>query len=500
MGNRAYGTKGHPNGEVYTDYNGNTRIALYDGTAGAVARGNVRRIGYDATNNRLAAVAPSATASQQQIIIAAEPCAAGEMGSYFVKGSNIYVADSTYFTTGTYTLDYGVGLNGCSVVCTGAAYAGNINEFGAVSTAGTSSCYIEMFGSTASDYLAMGALSSTTVGKGITVSSDKTYAVRLFADTGTANIGSGYNVGVLNTRLVNLKNVTVEEESSSIRAQWKTAAGGDFNHRHSAVYGSIEATTTAVDFNGTGDSNVTACFIAHMGIGITGSTVGANGRLCGFAAQSGTTNGYMTSSGVFSAYYAGRTADTQQKWDYGLYFENVKQAAYFNSDTGNTTGEHYGVQIAHTGTFATSSDALVALNVVLTTGGTAGMWASALYAKTVQGTTKNVNGYLCAAELELDLGSVTGALSDHAVLVLNYNNDDADITSVAHHAFIQTHDYGSTECLYLLDIQDVTAGTKSDTKIFTTFADGAHISHAIHIKVGTTPYWILCSSQAPSGT
>src|SRR4030067_46626 len=99
------------------------------------------------------------------------------MGSYFIKGSAIYVADSTYFTTGTFTLDYAVAINNAKVVCTGAAYANNVNEFGAVSTAGTSSCYIEMFGTPVLEYLALGKLSSTTAGAGMTLSSSKTYAM-----------------------------------------------------------------------------------------------------------------------------------------------------------------------------------------------------------------------------------------------------------------------------------------------------------------------------------
>lgn len=133
----------------------------------------------------------------------------------------------------------------------------------------------------------------------------------------------------------------------------------------------------------------------------------------------------------------------------------------------------------------------------VTTAGTAGAWVSALYCKVTQGSTKNVNGYLCAAEFELTNSAAN--VSDWFVIVLNASNSGAQQGS--HSSYIALRDYGSTDIQSLLWVStDHTIGTKSDTALMTTFADGAHISHAIRIIAGATPYWILCSSQAPSGT
>jgi len=130
--------KGVPNGMRYEDANGKERIVLYDGTGSAVARGAVRRVAYDSTNKRLCAKALASDASQQQVVIAAEPCAAGAKGEYYIKGSGITLT----VPSGTYTAGDGLQIVGGAVADTGSAFAYTRNEFAAVETGGASTTSI----------------------------------------------------------------------------------------------------------------------------------------------------------------------------------------------------------------------------------------------------------------------------------------------------------------------------------------------------------------------
>jgi hypothetical protein len=160
------------------------------------------------------------------------------------------------------------------------------------------------------------------------------------------------------------------------------------------------------------------------------------------------------------------------------------------------TGEEHAASIAMGGTLS-SGDSMVGLNIAVTTAGTAGQWVSALYAKVVQGATKNVNGYLCAAEFEVT--NSADNISAWFVMVLNAGNSGS--TSGSNSAYVALREYGSTPVPNLFWFAENAIGTKSDTSLLTTFADGAHISHAIRCSTGNqVPLWILCSTQVPSGT
>ena len=189
--------KGVPNGMTYEDLNGKLRIVLYDGTGSSVARGAARRVAYDSTNNRLCAKALGSDASQQQVVIAAEPCAANKKGEYYVKGSGITltVSDSTY------TADDGLAIAAGSIVDTGSAFVGGDSEFAAVETGGdtTTSVTVTLFekevsvdrkflGSSTSNYLQWDASANELIGVNtltsqttenncidVTLTSDSTY-------------------------------------------------------------------------------------------------------------------------------------------------------------------------------------------------------------------------------------------------------------------------------------------------------------------------------------
>lgn len=159
------------------------------------------------------------------------------------------------------------------------------------------------------------------------------------------------------------------------------------------------------------------------------------------------------------------------------------------------TGEEHGLAVSYTGTLS-SGDSLVAGNFICTPEGTGGVWASGIYAKAVQGATKAVNGYLSGAEFEVV--NAADNVSDWFPLILNANNSGAQMGT--HASFIALRDYGSLELNSMLWFGDQSIGTKSNTVLLTTFADGAHISHAIKMRIGDTDYWLLVSNVLPSTT
>lgn len=159
------------------------------------------------------------------------------------------------------------------------------------------------------------------------------------------------------------------------------------------------------------------------------------------------------------------------------------------------TGEEHGLAVSYTGTL-TSGDSIVAGNFAAVPEGTGGQWVSGIYAKVTQGATKAVNGYISGAEFEVI--NTADQVSDWFPLVLNAYNSGAQMGT--HASFIALRDYGSLELNSLLWFGDQSIGTKSDTVLLTTFADGAHISHAIKMRIGDVDYWLLVSNVKPSTT
>jgi hypothetical protein len=176
-----------------------------------------------------------------------------------------------------------------------------------------------------------------------------------------------------------------------------------------------------------------------------------------------------------------------------VYNQQVRPSAYFEHVVSDDGTERHNVELVSTATMASAGN-YVNLNVVTTTAGTAAAWVSSIYAKVIQGSTKNVNGYLCAAEFEL----VNSAANESAnfVLVLNSNNSGANPSG--QRAFIAVRDYGTSDCDALFwfgqEIED-DVGTKSATALFSTNV-ATVATHHLRIVVGGTPYFIMLTNTA----
>ena len=150
------------------------------------------------------------------------------------------------------------------------------------------------------------------------------------------------------------------------------------------------------------------------------------------------------------------------------------------------------LDLSYIGALSSGGEA-VGANLVTTTAGTAGSWASAIYAKIIQGTTKNVNGYLCAAEFELAIAGSYNS-SDCAVLVLNSTISNTG-GAISHPAYIYIREYGSKKMDNLLWFGDATIGSGKTTLLSTTSDLAA--THTVKVLVGTTPLWVLCNNVGP---
>ena len=164
------------------------------------------------------------------------------------------------------------------------------------------------------------------------------------------------------------------------------------------------------------------------------------------------------------------------------------------------SGETHISDMAASGTLS-SGKGLVAQNIVLTTKGTAGSWACGLYVKTIEGTTKNVNGYLNAAEFEL---SVAGSYnpSDMCVLALNSTLTNTAMSNCSHPAYIYLRDYGTaggaalgaTSMNNLFWFGDQTIGSDTDGASLLAANSIAISTHTIRFLIGSTPYYIMCAN------
>jgi hypothetical protein len=162
----------------------------------------------------------------------------------------------------------------------------------------------------------------------------------------------------------------------------------------------------------------------------------------------------------------------------------------------------YGWSLNYTGT-AVSGANMVGLNVAVTTGGTAATWISGIFVSVTQGSTKNVNGYLSAAEFELTSGCA--ASSAMFTLVLNFSDNSLGNVN-SQRAWIALREYGTyaPPALFWLGQEIVAAvGATSNSAFFTTTAAAyeTQASHAIRIIAGNanTPYWIPLCATGPAG-
>jgi hypothetical protein len=345
-----------------------------------------------------------------------------------------------------------------------------------------------------------GTFAASAAGSGVALDATNSAAMKVYTDDGGAAIGSGTMARAAEFR--NMQTYTSgnrEQEGVGVIGKLVSVSGTN-RHNMCGVMGSYEMKGTSITVDGQDpdtDPWVQAGVIGRVGMSSGTVTLNQYGVLAGVAAVSNiNTATTATYTGRYTGFYVGHWASADP-FEYGLYAEHVAHGAYYDIDHGTISGEEHGIDVVHTGTLS-SGDGMVGLNVVTTTAGTAGAWASGGYIKVLQGSTKNVNGYLSALELELTNSAAN--VSDEFVLVLNMSNSGANRGQ--HESYIALRDYGSTDANSFLWVSsDHTIGTKSDTSLMTTFADGAHITHAIRILgPDATPYWMLCSSTAPSGT
>jgi hypothetical protein len=163
--------------------------------------------------------------------------------------------------------------------------------------------------------------------------------------------------------------------------------------------------------------------------------------------------------------------------------------------------EDHAIEINHTGT-QISAGGCVGLNIVETTAGTAGAWSCGIYAKVVEGTTKNVNGYLNAAEFELSVAGTYNP-SDMCVMALNSTITNTAMANCSHPAYIYLRDYGtdggtyggSTSMKNLFWFGDQTiSGSDQDAAALLAPNTIATSTHTIRFLIGSTPYYIMCAN------
>lgn len=161
-----------------------------------------------------------------------------------------------------------------------------------------------------------------------------------------------------------------------------------------------------------------------------------------------------------------------------------------------STTEVMGVKVVAAPTMISGGN-YIALDVRVTTAGTAGTWASAIYAKMTQGATKNISGYLCAAEFELT--NTVAIPSDMAVLVLDCTVSYTG-TPAACIPYIMCRDYGSTDADVFARFYDHTKATTDGTKLVSSLSDTfeTNVDIALAMMYGTTKFWLLGSTTTPA--
>ena len=189
-----------------------------------------------------------------------------------------------------------------------------------------------------------------------------------------------------------------------------------------------------------------------------------------------------------------RTLPTAGVSPIDVYSTAVRPCAYFEHTVTDDGTERHAVEIVSTATMA-SAGSYVGLNIVTTTAGTAASWVAPLYCKVVQGSTKNVNGYLCAAEFELS--NTAANESANFVIVLNSTNSGANASGEK--AYIALRDYGTATnamaAFWLGPEIETAVGTKSATALFSTNV-ATVATHHLRIVVNATPYFIMLTNTA----
>lgn len=160
--------------------------------------------------------------------------------------------------------------------------------------------------------------------------------------------------------------------------------------------------------------------------------------------------------------------------------------------------EVHGLELNQTATMVGGNSNGVVLNISSTMAGTAGSWGCALFAQVTQGTTKNVNGYLDVAELQLNVAGTYNP-ADMFVLSLQSVVTNTSIVNCSHHAYIAIQDYGTANLFSNLFYFNATVGTQVATTLVSSIKTGAtNWTHGIKILVNDTPMWIMATTTTPA--
>ncbi len=345
------------------------------------------------------------------------------------------------------------------------------------------------------DFVVKHGASASVTGSGVPLNATDSAAFSVFSDDAGAAIGSGTLTRA--GRFRNLQTYTGgnrEQEAAGLIGQLVSVAGTN-RHNMCGLMGSYEASTSlTVDGQAFAtDPWIQAAVIGRVGVGSAITTVNTNARLAGVAAMCNTAS-LVSNSGVFSAFYAGHWSGAMD-WEYALYAEGVAHGAYLDVDAGAVSAEEHAFDIVNTGTLS-SGDSLVGANIVTTCAGSAGSWVSGLYVKTVQ-ASKMVNGYLCAAEFELN--SVAANASDNSIIVLNSTSNHTG-SPPACTPYITLREYGTTPANVLFrifgDSGQGALNSTDATKLVTQLTNGfeSNVDCAIRCMVGSTAIWLLGST------
>ena len=182
-----------------------------------------------------------------------------------------------------------------------------------------------------------------------------------------------------------------------------------------------------------------------------------------------------------------------------VYNTQVRPGAYIEHVVTLAGAEVHGMEIVGTPTMTIAADSYVALNIATTPAGVLGTWVSSIFAKVTQ-SVESVDGYICAAEFEVNKsGSITNRV--YGVIVLNNGNNIAGSQSSS--AFILCREYGSNVLNALVKFGDNASysATASTAVAVSAAADGAatHKVRFITTIAGVaTPMWFLATTVAPA--
>lgn len=357
--------------------------------------------------------------------------------------------------------------------------------------------WAKLFVNGMAEQMTLGVFSSSTAGYGIALDATTTFAFGVYADDGGAAVGSGtlMRAGRFRT-LLTYTSGNREQEACGVIGQINSV-GGTNRHNMCGVMGSYELSgTSALTIDGqiySTDAWIQAAVIGRVGVGSNKTTINTYGVLAGVAAMSNTTS-LAANSGTYTGFYAG-SWDSLLAWEYAIYGQGVAHAAYYNVNSGALSSEEHAWYLAATGELS-SGDSYVGVNVLTTVTGTAGSWVSGIFVKATQ-AAKYVNGYICAAEFELQ--STAANASDNAVLVLNSTRNHTGSPPAAD-PYILLREYGTTYANCFVRVFDDTgqSGAASATALVATGCADAASNTMVRCMLGSTPIWLLATTSAPS--